>query len=114
MDHTNGSIKIILFQCTLWLAFAYILGGVAAFVPIYPTEETQPMWFQRSGSLVVVIAVWVEFKLFSLRGYFDKSAYSAPLELPKSFHLVYKTISTTAVFTAIVGTFIWGYGDLLL
>tara|TARA_R100000501_G_C2547623_1_gene63670 strand:- start:9 stop:284 length:276 start_codon:yes stop_codon:yes gene_type:complete len=91
-----------------------VFATISAFVPIYPGEESQGTWFQRSGAVVVLLGVWVEFKLFPLSTYFDKSAYAVPVKLPTSYHLAYKYLSTTTIFLVITGTIIWGYGDLFL
>ena len=63
---------------------------------------------------MVLIAVWVEFKLLPLSGFFDKTAYSVPFNLPSSFHTLHRYISILTILIIISGTFIWGYGDLLL
>lgn len=114
MEHTEASIRKIFIKSISWLVLAYIIASFAALLPPLPIDETQQSWFQRSGSIVVILSVWVEFKLFDIKSYFDKSAYSVPFELSNSYHFAYKTISIITVFTAISGTVIWGYGDLLL
>jgi hypothetical protein len=114
MEFTEESIKKILIQSGLWLFLSVAVAIFAALLPLYPSSETQGEWFQRSGSIVVLIAVWVEFKLLPLSGFFDKNSYSAPFDLPSSFNTSHKYISILTIFIVISGTFIWGYGDLLL
>jgi hypothetical protein len=79
-----------------------------------PAEETMASWFQRSGSIVVVLSIWVQFKLFCIQTYLDSDAYCIPIAVPIWYFSAYKYISNTTVFVMLCGTVIWGYGDLIL
>jgi len=87
----------------------------AAFCPLIPESETQANWFQRSGSIMVILGVFVEFKLLSIDGHFDlyNIKYEIPFDLPKSYRFTYKFLLRSALVVVILGTLIWGYGDLL-
>ena len=114
MTHTKESLRSVLVQCGLLLLVALTVSACAALCPLLPASETQFSWFQRSGSVVVVLTVWVQFKLLSVQTYFDKNAYCVPLELSKIYQDWYLIISTINVFAMVLGTVIWGYGDILL
>jgi len=64
---------------------------------------------------MVIIAIWVEFKLLSLEGYISPSgtAYTVPFDTPKYYTLIYKVVSFVTISAAISGTLIWGYGDIV-
>ena len=72
-------------------------------------------WFQRSGSLVVLLAVVLEFrqivytkegdKVQSLKGVVSGNFASSMNDKQKLFQWF-------AIGLSIAGTFIWGYGDL--
>ncbi|MFA6052215.1 MAG: hypothetical protein WC762_06450 [Methylobacter sp.] len=114
MTHTKESLKTMLIQCGLWLFVALAISVYAALCPLFPASETQFAWFQRSGSVVVVLAVWVQFKLQSVQTYFARDAYCVPLELPKIYWTFYSVVSIINMFAMVLGTVIWGYGDILL
>lgn len=76
-------------------------------------------WFARSGSIVVLLAIIVEFRV-STHVYDDiqraqflskKIDLSMPLKAKPSKQK--KRISCVAHSMVIIGTIIWGYGDLI-
>lgn len=84
--------------------------------PYLPIDETLSIWFQRSGSLMVIIAIITEFKLFSLNDYFDlnNTRMFAPVDLPKTYKSIYYAITIAALMSMLIGTLIWGYGDIFV
>ncbi len=80
-----------------------------------PMEEAVSFWFQRSGSLMVLLAVWVEFRLFKVSGDIFPSGLFLEQEydLGLRYRLRFNIIKYTAVIGALIGTVIWGYGDIL-
>lgn len=107
------SIKTMLVRCGVFLFFALAFSLYAALCPLLPVSETQSTWFQRSGAVVVVLTVWVQFELQSVKIYFDKDAYSVPFLLPKNYWSSYSFVSISNVIAMVLGTVIWGYGDIL-
>jgi len=86
------------------------------FLSYLPENETLSTWFQRSGSLMVVIAIIAEFKLFSLNDYFDlnDTRVFGPVDLPATYKSIYKAIIIVALISMVIGTIIWGYGDIII
>lgn len=80
-----------------------------------PEKETASSWFQRSGSLVVILAAYAEYILFMTYDYISPSnaAYVVPFDVPTWYKHFYNIISRIALTLLVVGTVIWGYGDLL-
>jgi hypothetical protein len=87
----------------------------------YLSRKTGSDWFSRSGSVMALVGAAVTFRLvnFYQRGRgaaLKEGLVSIPreielgLEPPKS----YQVLSYFGYVTGIVGTGIWGYGDLLL
>ena len=86
----------------------------------YLSEETGADWFTRSGSVMCLIGAIAAFRLVgvarnALATALREGLASVPreielaLEPPKSV----KVLSYLCYLTGIVGTAIWGYGDLL-
>jgi len=94
----------------------YLLLYGALFLSYLPENETLSTWFQRSGSLMVVIAIIAEFKLFSLNDYFDlnDTRVFGPVDLPATYKSIYKAIIIVALISMVIGTIIWGYGDIII
>jgi hypothetical protein len=105
---------------TLLLSFVFLIGTAA--LPyltleglIMPESETSSTWFQRSGSIMVLLALTSEYMLFSIHklvymtGIWDEHLWPMRIKYGKP-HTVLSLVSFMA---AAVGTIIWGYGDLI-
>lgn len=79
-----------------------------------PEEENISVWFQRSGSLIVMLAVIVEFNLLSIHTYLNSARihFNEYEDLKKKYGVKHNIFSVFTVIIAIAGTVIWGYGDL--
>ncbi|HHF3215076.1 TPA: hypothetical protein ACPJ2C_000907 [Vibrio alginolyticus] len=94
---------------------------ILAWFGVFQLEDNSAIWFQRSGSVTVLFAVWVEFKLFKLAGLtnpisengktYDDMRKSDYLQTHNSKKI--QIIKYLAAVLAISGTVIWGYGDLI-
>jgi hypothetical protein len=87
----------------------------------YLSRKTGTDWFTRSGSVMALVGAAVTFRLVN---FYQRALATAlkeglvsvareielGLEPPKS----YQALSYFGYLTGIVGTGIWGYGDLLL
>ena len=81
-----------------------------------PETQTVGEWFQRSGSIMVVFALFAEMKAYEM---FDVLKPAALVDHTFGYvHQKYKRqikfFNVAALFLAIVGTVIWGYGDLIV
>lgn len=115
MSEDLSTIKKKLIGCSVFLAFAAALSFVAlAWPDISPARDTFGAWFQRSGSVMVIAAIWVEFILLKISPFIDpsESAYAVPFEVPPVYRRWFRGLSGAAVVFALLGTVIWGYGDL--
>ena len=97
-----------------WLVFSVVVVWISAYSPWSPKDQKHYEWFQRSGSIVVVITIWVQNKLSSIFTFFDKDAYIAPIEIPTYLSAYYDWSNYGNLFLMIFGTIIWGYGDILI
>lgn len=62
-------------------------------------------WFQRSGSLMVLLSVVTEFRRSRLKR-------AGLLELPR-FIPLWRSVPYVCYASIAMGTLIWGYGDLM-
>ncbi|MGF1804347.1 hypothetical protein L4C31_03745 [Aliivibrio sifiae] len=96
-------------------------GPIFAWFGVFQLETNSDIWFQRSGSITVLFAVWAEYKLFKLAELTNPISESGKTwddmrksdELQISYSKYIQGIKYFAAVLAIAGTVIWGYGDLL-
>lgn len=105
------------------LVISSLLLVLALIIPISaligigkPSAESPETWFQRSGSIVVLLAVLAEVALYPIRTNMIlngnlKTIDPHPLENLRPW---FRAILYIAAFAIIAGTCIWGYGDLLI
>jgi hypothetical protein len=81
-----------------------------------PNSQTIPGWFQRSGSLTtigaVIISIYATRMRDRLEGKFMGDVYG--LEVFKRLKVPFTIATTSAFILSVVGTIVWGYGDLLV
>ena len=99
-----GSAALILFAVIV-LAATY--NGI-----LLPEIDDPDVWFQRSGSVAVFIAVYLEYiAQFQLKNLAEFEIERITFDRP--FSSYFELISQFCVGLAIIGTIVWGYGDLL-
>jgi hypothetical protein len=96
----------LLLIAMLWVALAYA----------FPFTKYYDIWFARSGSIMVLSAVIVEYRLFKL--YMEEissSIFIVSMKKPLPIFISdeQNSISIVAHIFVVCGTLIWGYGDLL-
>ncbi len=92
----------------LVLSYASILMGYNGF--FIPEIDKNPIWFQRSGSIAVILSIFAE--LFFIK----ESLGLAELEeenVKKRYKPLIVITNILAFVSIVVGTFVWGYGDLI-
>lgn len=85
------------------------------------SEKTGADWFTRSGSVMGLIGAAVTFRQVNfyqsaLARALNEGLVSVPREIELGLKppIAYRVLSYLGYVTGIVGTGIWGYGDLLL
>jgi hypothetical protein len=100
----------------LMIVFAYLIVTVSVYISFLWSE---PHWFSRSGSIMVLLAVMVEYHNFKVQQKINEKATEGSgtigggvgkIGQPKYRQL----LSGFTHFTIVLGTLIWGYGDLLI
>jgi hypothetical protein len=104
--HTNYIIDFIL------LALAVIPAAYSLYVDINDSNE---YWFQRSGSLMVLFAVFLELNLLKYSEVEESGTFfieDKPALKSRPLPFIKRVMRVVAFLLAALGTFIWGYGDL--
>ena len=99
----------------LLLSFGILFCITSAYATIGSTEN----WFSRSGAILTFVSVVVQFQLSNLRKEEIENLFNSGTGIKEKFkNIKHKNPLHEIVFiisgiTGLVGTLIWGYGDLL-
>ena len=103
--------------------YFFALSTISVLVPLLsyfgffkPESELLGNWFQRSGSVMVVFALFAEMRAYEM---FDVLKPAAMVSNEFGYvHQKYKDqikiFSIFALILVAIGTVIWGYGDLFI
>lgn len=98
------------------LTLLAILTPLSAYFSLFiPINEQESIWFQRSGSITVLFAVWIEYNLSTVNEHINLSGIwtTEQANLSNKYKHVYKIFQYIGVLLAVAGTVIWGYGDVI-
>jgi hypothetical protein len=105
------------FIVSVILIFAALLFPVLAYVGLYkPDSETVSLWFQRSGSITVILSLIAEYVISRLHGIIRPAGFSSDETeaIRKKLERPLLTLRYVGGAMAVLGTIIWSYGDLLV
>ncbi|WP_445357929.1 hypothetical protein [Microbulbifer sp. ANSA005] len=115
MSNARRAIKSSLWTTFPIVIIAFSIPLIAYFGKcILPDGESVASWFQRSGSIVVALAVWIEIKNNKISGYIYPSGLSTSdyTTLRNDYGAYFNAIKWSGFVLAVIGTLIWGYGDI--
>lgn len=99
----------------LFAITALIPVAALSFPSLIPEADNMGTWFQRCGAVVVALAITIEAKNNLISGYIYPTGLSTSDfdKLKELYGLYFNIYKWGGFLLAIVGTIIWGYGDLL-
>lgn len=106
----------------IYLIPVFLLAAISfpifAWFGILSLDDNNGDWFQRSGSLVVLCAAIIEYILFRINisatpASGDKTASGSDRKTSAMYLRYILALKYITAVVAIVGTIIWGYGDLI-
>ncbi|MDI4654241.1 MULTISPECIES: hypothetical protein [Pseudoalteromonas] len=101
----------------LFIIFA-VISTIAPFLSLFeflrPASETFATWFQRSGSIMVVVALLSEMHAYQMFDVFKPDGFvnTTYAETEKKYSPQVKLCNIVAFILIAIGTLIWGYGDI--
>ena len=102
-------------------AIVFVIAVVISIVPflavfgvLKPEQESAGIWFQRCGSIVVLLGSLAEYYSFKMHNVFSpEHIANEPLFNTKlKYCLQAKFLMAMSALFIAIGTLIWGYGDL--
>jgi hypothetical protein len=106
--------KLARHQFALCIFISVVCALLAAFGILKPANEPLDIWFQRSGSLVVLFAAIGEYYVSIMRATLRPAGYVGITAMENELSFTVKCYHFAALALVIIGTIIWGYGDLWL
>lgn len=108
-------------QITSGFRYWIVLALIAVLTPIValffnPSGDSMGVWFQRSGSITVVFGLLAEIRAsrIKLLSSADSRPFLyGPIYLKRKYSSKAKWADRGSLLVVILGTVIWGYGDLL-
>ncbi|QGT82959.1 hypothetical protein [Pseudomonas coronafaciens] len=113
------------YRSTTWICYSVVLLLIAAAVaaPLYayfgswrPAGETEAIWLQRSGAVTTLfsfmagaMSVFAGGRLYTPGFFGDKDRLTVLAEFKKWFRFAEALIFGLSI----IGTAVWGYGDLM-
>ena len=100
-------------------AFFLFLAYVIMFISAVASVKTgDSLWFARSGSLAVLISAIIEYRNYSVQQQLNEiaqksTAYFGAKPEKWKVPMARKMFDRAVLSTIIIGTLVWGYGDLL-
>jgi hypothetical protein len=106
-------INKTLIQVSIVIFMGLSFSLLSFFLPWRPEGETMGTWFQRSGSILVALSVLAEYKLIGINSSVNPGENTTYGNSTTVLQVkLYKVISSIVFISAIIGTIIWGYGDI--
>lgn len=109
------SVARRLYFCVTLIAAALALPLLAYLGWMKPALKSPGSWFQRSGALTTLAAAWVQVLLLRFQSNVTLTGFVKTIEkYPiQRYTQLYNVLLYAAGTVALLGTAIWGYGDLL-
>ncbi|MGP5565439.1 hypothetical protein [Vreelandella alkaliphila] len=99
------------------LKLGYVILFISLIVDLF--AETDQYWFQRSGALLCMLAIAVEFRINEVRGAIDVTdedltSITEQAVITEDFidTQTYLFLKYFSHFSIAVGTVVWAYGDI--
>lgn len=108
----NNETKIVHWWEMVLLIAAYVIPLFFCYYS-YLTDEGH--WFSRSGSLMVILGAFLEYRNFGIQQYLreKRDATWKPDPIIVNQLRSRKPFDISILTSLVLGTAIWGYGDLL-
>ena len=104
-------------QALLW---AFVLCGCALIPPLLslvggfkPQAEPTGQWFQRSGAVMTVFALFAQFKTSQIAAMIAGGTFAESWEAYHKYRPYQALTAGLSLVLTVFGAAAWGYGDLL-
>lgn len=116
MNKYEKEIRNNFLRCIPLLIIGIVWPVIAYYGLFLPAAEKPEVWFQRSGAITILAAIWIEYNLLKINtlinpvGMIDQNLKDV---IPK-YKIVFEVSQYLVAVFSICGTIVWGYGDFFL
>ena len=75
--------------------------------------DTPGQWFERSGAVMTAFAAFAQFKASSIATMIRGGTFAESWEAYHKYKRYQAGVATLSLVLVVIGTVVWGYGDLL-
>jgi hypothetical protein len=100
----------VLCLCALLPPLLSLPGG---FRPQVAQTDTLGQWFERSGAVMTVFAVFAQFKAGGIATMIVGGTFGESWEAYHKYKHHQAVAAVLSLVLVVIGTVVWGYGDLL-
>ena len=111
-EHERKIRRTFLWACGLCLC-AFMTPLISLLGWFRPQAEPLGQWFQRSGAVMTVFAVYAQFQVNNIVTMIAGAGFGNTFGFYWKYQRRQKVVAVLSLVPAIIGTLIWGYGDLL-
>lgn len=108
-------------KCKIELSFIAILCVSAVLVEVLsfstslrPNCETLALWFQRSGAITSIFSAFAQYRIGNFGESIRGGMFNESWWLYRLFNTHHYVMSWIIAAITVWGSFVWGYGDLLI
>ena len=105
-------------RASLWASAFCLLSVIPPLLSLLgsfkPQAEPAGQWFERSGAVMTAFAVFAQFKAGGIASLIQGTTFAESWEAYRKYKAYQASLNILSLSLIIVGTLIWGYGDLLL
>jgi hypothetical protein len=100
-----------------WTVF-FLIAALTPIIAVFfnPSGENLEAWFQRAGSITVVFGLFAEVRVSRIKLLSSADSIPflyGPIYLKRKYASKANWAGRVSFLVVIIGTVIWGYGDLL-
>ncbi|MGD0103845.1 MAG: hypothetical protein ABSC06_07385 [Rhodopila sp.] len=78
-----------------------------------PQTESPGQWFERSGAVMTVFAVFAQFKANGIATMIAGGTFAESWEAYHKYKRYQAAVAAVSLVLVVFGTAVWGYGDLI-
>lgn len=101
------------FAKTLLLCLCACTPPLLSLVGLFRPNGVSPsQWFERSGSVMTVVAMLAQFETYSVSAMIRGGGFAESWDAYRKYSPYQNLAAALSLLLVAVGTVIWGYGDL--
>lgn len=107
-------LKVELYLIVFLCVSAIVVGPLSLYSVLQPGSESLASWFQRSGAITSIFAVFAQYRISGFLESIRGSTFAESWSLYHLFKTYHHVLSWVIAVITIWGALVWGYGDIFI